>query len=182
MKLLADWIPIIVFFISFKLIDIYVATGLAILTTVIMMALMRVFGKQIEKIQWISLALIVVFGGATIVLQDEQFIKLKPSLLYVIFCFGLLIPQFFGKILIKSLMEKHLTLPMPVWIKLNTLWACFFGFLSILNFWVASNFSTDFWVNFKLFGMLGLTITFTLIQAIWLSKYKALEDNENKGG
>lgn len=180
MRVLADWIPIIVFFVSFKLLDIYFATALAIITTVIMMCLMRFLGKKIEKIQWISLGLIVVFGGATIVLQDEQFIKLKPSFLYIVFCLGLLIPQFFGKVLIKSLMGKHLVLPKSIWLKLNTVWALFFAFLAVLNLWVANNFSTDFWVEFKLFGMLGLTIAFTIIQAFWLSKFK--QPDEKKSG
>ena len=101
MRVLADWVPIIVFFVAFKTIDIYYATGLAILTTILMMGLMKFLGKKIEKIQWFSLSIIVVFGGATIILHDEQFIKLKPSILYAVFCLGLLIPQFFGKILIK---------------------------------------------------------------------------------
>ncbi len=176
MKLLADWTPIVVFFISYKLIDIMWATGLAIITTVIMMGLMKIFRQKIEKIQWVSLILIVVFGGATIILQDEQFIKLKPSILYLVFCLGLIIPQFFGKILIKVLMEKHLNLPNNAWNKLNIMWGCFFGFLAVLNFWVAENFPTDFWVEFKLFGMLGLTIVFTFIQAFWLSKYQEQKD------
>ena len=177
MRVLADWVPIIVFFVAFKTIDIYYATGLAIVTTMLMMGLMRLLGKKIEKIQWFSLGIIVVFGGATIILQDEQFIKLKPSILYAVFSLGLLTPQFFGKILIKSLMGRHLELPDPIWIKLNTIWAVFFGFLAFLNLWVANNYSTDFWVEFKLFGMLGITIAFTIVQAIWLSRYK---DSENK--
>ncbi len=177
MRVLADWVPIIVFFVAFKMIDIFYATALAIVTTILMMGLMKFFGKKIEKIQWFSLGIIVVFGGATIVLQDEQFIKLKPSILYTVFCLGLLIPQFFGKILIKSLMGKHLDLPNPIWAKLNTMWALFFGFMAILNLWVANNYSTDFWVEFKLFGMLGFTVAFTILQAIWLSRYK---DSENK--
>ncbi|OUV30354.1 MAG: septation protein A [Betaproteobacteria bacterium TMED100] len=177
MRVLADWVPIIVFFVAFKMIDIFYATGLAIVTTILMMGLMKFFGKKIEKIQWFSLGIIVVFGGATIILQDEQFIKLKPSILYTVFCLGLLIPQFFGKVLIKSLMGKHLDLPNPIWAKLNTMWALFFGFMAILNLWVANNYSTDFWVEFKLFGMLGFTVAFTIVQAIWLSRYK---DSENK--
>ena len=177
MRVLADWVPIIVFFVAFKMIDIFYATGLAIVTTILMMGLMKFFGKKIEKIQWFSLGIIVVFGGATIILQDEQFIKLEPSILYTVFCLGLLIPQFFGKVLIKSLMGKHLDLPNPIWVKLNTMWALFFGFMAILNLWVANNYSTDFWVEFKLFGMLGFTVAFTIVQAIWLSRYK---DSENK--
>jgi len=177
MRVLADWVPIIVFFVAFKMIDIFYATGLAIVTTILMMGLMKFFGKKIEKIQWFSLGIIIVFGGATIILQDEQFIKLKPSILYTVFCLGLLIPQFFGKVLIKSLMGKHLDLPNPIWVKLNTMWALFFGFMAILNLWVANNYSTDFWVEFKLFGMLGFTVAFTILQAIWLSRYK---DSENK--
>ncbi len=178
MKFFSDWIPIIVFFVSFKLSDIYVATGLAIITTILMMILLKIFKKNIEKMQWVSLGLIVIFGGATIVLQDEQFIKLKPTLLYVLFSLALVLPHFFGKILIKSLMEKHISLPHKIWAKLNLLWASFFAFLAILNFWVANNFTTDFWVEFKLFGMLGLTIAFTLLQALWLSKYKVEENKK----
>jgi intracellular septation protein len=77
-------------------------------------------------------------------------------------------------------MGKHLELPNTVWVKLNTVWALFFGFLAVLNLWVANNFSTDFWVEFKLFGMLGLTVAFTIVQAIWLSKYNKPENNKSE--
>lgn len=173
MKVLADWIPIIVFFIAFKTYDIFIATASAIITTIIMMLLLKIFKKKIEKIQWISLLLIVIFGGATILLQDEQFIKMKPTLLYLIFALVLLIPQFFGRILIKTLLQNQLSLPKNVWKKLNSAWIIFFFFLAFLNFYIAENYSTDYWVNFKLFGMLGITIVFTIIQAIWLSRYKS---------
>ena len=92
----------------------------------------------------------------------------------IIFCFSSnpFIPQFFKKYLIKSLLEKQISLPEEVWKKLNFSWILFFVFLGCLNFYVASNFSTDFWVEFKLFGMLAITLVFTIIQAIWLARFK----------
>ncbi len=171
-KVICDWIPIIVFFIAFKVTDIFVATAAAIFATVIVMVIIVALGKKIERMQWISLAMITIFGGLTIIFQNEQFIKIKPTILYFLFAFILLVPQLFGRLLMKSLLEKQLSLPDIAWRKLNTAWSLFFLFLGILNYYVAKNFSTDFWVDFKLFGMLGITLVFTILQAIWLSRYK----------
>jgi intracellular septation protein len=162
LKILADWIPIIVFFVAFKTTDIFTATGAAICATVLVMLVFLISGRRIENMQWISLAMISIFGGLTIIFQNEQFIKIKPTILYFLFALILLVPQLFGKLLIKSLLGKQLKLPSLAWKKLNTAWLLFFSFLGVLNLYIAQNYSTDFWVDFKLFGMLGITIIFTI--------------------
>ena len=172
MRLFFDWLPIILFFVVFKYSDIYYATATAMISSVILIGFQKILKINIEKIQLVSLAMIVFFGSLTILLQDEQFIKLKPTVLYLVLALVLLGPQFFKKYLIKNLLEKQISLPNRVWKQLNISWALFFVFLACLNYYVAESFSTDFWVEFKLFGMLGITLTFTIAQAVWLSRYK----------
>lgn len=172
MKLLADWAPLIVFFIAYKAADIYLATGLAIVASVVLMAAMRLKNMPIDKMQWISLGLIVVFGGATLLLQDERFIKAKPSLLYGIFAIALLGPQLFARVrLIEKLLAGKVALPPHVWSRLNAAWGLFFLFMAFLNGWVAMTFSTDVWVDFKVFGTLILTVIFVVLQAIYMSRH-----------
>ncbi len=156
----------------FKYVDIFYATGVAMVSSVILIGSQKLFNKPVEKVQWAGLIMIIVFGSLTIALQDEQFIKLKPTVLYFVLSLTLLIPQFFKKYLIKSLLEKQVTLPEDGWKKLNISWVLFFIFLGCLNLYVAQNFSTDFWVEFKLFGMLAITLIFTVIQAFWLARFK----------
>ena len=124
---------------------------------------------------WISLAIIVVFGGATLLLHDETFIKWKPTVLYWAFAVVLLGAQwFFNKNFIRVMMEKNIALPELIWSRLNLSWATFFAIMGVVNLYVAFNFSTDTWVNFKLFGSMGLMILFVILQGLMLSKY-ALE-------
>ena len=172
MRFFIDWLPIILFFLVFKYSDIFYATGAAMVASIILIGALKLFNKPVEKVQWAGLIMIVLFGGLTIILRDEQFIKLKPTVLYFVLALTLFIPQFFKKYLIKSLLEKQISLPEEIWKKLNFSWILFFVFLGCLNFYVASNFSTDFWVEFKLFGMLAITLVFTIIQAIWLARFK----------
>ena len=172
MRLFFDWLPIILFFVVFKYSDIYYATATAMISSVILIGLQKILRIKIEKIQLVGLAMIVFFGSLTILFQDEQFIKLKPTVLYLVLALVLLAPQFFKKYLIKNLLEKQISLPNRVWKQLNISWVLFFVFLGCLNYYVAQSFSTDFWVEFKLFGMLGITLTFTIAQAVWLSRYK----------
>jgi intracellular septation protein len=127
----------------------------------------------IDKMQWLSLGLIVVFGGATLLLQDERFIKLKPSLLYGLFGLGLLIPQLFmGTRLIEKLLADKLQLPEAAWARLNGAWGLFFLFMAGLNLYVAAAFSTDTWVDFKLFGTMGLMLVFVLAQGVYISRFQ----------
>jgi intracellular septation protein len=172
-KLLADWLPIILFFVAYKLADLYVATAVAIVASALLMGWMRIRGLPIDKMQWLSLGLIVVFGGATLLLQDERFIKLKPSLLYGLFGLGLLIPQLFmGTRLIEKLLADKVQLPEAAWARLNAAWGLFFLFMAGLNLYVAAAFSTDTWVDFKLFGTIGLMLVFVLAQGVYISRFQ----------
>ncbi|MEN9793646.1 MAG: hypothetical protein RJA17_186 [Pseudomonadota bacterium] len=172
-KLLADWLPIILFFVAYKLADLYVATAVAIVASALLMGWMRIRGMPIDKMQWLSLGLIVVFGGATLLLQDERFIKLKPSLLYGLFGLGLLIPQLFmGTRLIEKLLGDKVQLPEAAWARLNAAWGLFFLFMAGLNLYVAAAFSTDTWVDFKLFGTIGLMLVFVLAQGVYISRFQ----------
>jgi intracellular septation protein len=121
----------------------------------------------------------VVFGGATLLLQDETFIKWKPTVLYWLFAAVLAVAELgFRKNLIRSLMQNQVTLPAPVWTRLNLSWAGFFAVMGLLNLYVAYTFSTDTWVNFKLFGGMGLMIVFVVLQALVLARH--IEDKSTK--
>jgi len=172
MKLLLDFFPIILFFVAYKLADVYVATGVAIAATVVQIAWFRFSNGKVEPMQWLSLAIIVIFGGATIYAHDEAFIKWKPSVLYWAMAAVLAAGQlFFRKNLIKSIMGAQLELPDAVWRTVNWSWIAFFTLMGVLNLWVAFSFSTDTWVNFKLFGGIGLMIAFVVAQALYLGRY-----------
>ncbi len=151
---------------------IMLATAIAILATVAQIAYLLLRGRKVDAMLWISLAIITLFGGATIYFHNETFIKWKPTVLY--WCFGaaLLISQtVFSKNLIRLMMEKQITLPDAIWQRLSLSWAIFFGVMGIVNLYVAYNFSTAAWVNFKLFGFTGLMFTFVIGQSLFLSKY-----------
>lgn len=175
-KLLADWLPIILFFVVYKAVDLFWATGAAIVATFAIMGWMKLRGHAIETMQWVGLVLIVVFGGATLLLHDERFIKLKPTLLYGLFAVALLAPQLMGKaLLMKKFMASKISMPDPAWAKLNAAWGLFFVGLAFLNWWIANHFSTDAWVNFKFFGTLGLMVIFIVAQAVWMNRFAVAE-------
>ena len=177
MKLLLDFFPIILFFVAYKVWGIYAATGVAIAATVVQLAYMRIKTGKTEPMQWVSLAIIVVFGGATLLAQNENFIKWKPTVLYWVMGAVLLIGQLvFNKNFIRTLMGTQIQLPDPVWKNLNWGWTGFFAVMGALNLWVAFNFDTDTWVNFKLFGGMGLMIVFVIAQAIYLSRHVKEEE------
>ncbi len=172
MKLLVDFFPILLFFIVFKTMGIYAATAVAIVATVGQIAWLRWRNGRVEPMQWLSLGVIVVFGGATLVAQDETFIKWKPTVLYWLMSGGLLVAEYvFKRNGIRALMGSQLELPDRAWRQLLHAWAGFFAVMGVINLWVASHFDTDTWVNFKLFGGLGLMVLFVLGQAIYLSKH-----------
>lgn len=172
MKFLFDIFPVILFFAAFKVYDIYVATGVAIVATILQIAWVWFRQRKVDNMQWISLALIVVFGGATLLLRDETFIKWKPTVLYWLFSVVLLVAELgFRKNLIRAMMEKQVTAPDPVWKKLLMGWIGFFAVMGVLNLYVAYGFSTDIWVNFKLFGGIGLMIVFVIAQAALLAPH-----------
>ncbi len=172
MKLLIDFFPIILFFVAFKVWGIYTATAVAIVATVAQIAYLRLKTGKIEPMQWMSLGVIVLFGGATLLAHDDNFIKWKPTVLYWLMGGALLIGQLvFKKNLLRSVMGAQLQLPDAIWLKLNWAWTAFFAAMGALNIWVAYNFDTDTWVNFKLFGGMGLMVVFVIAQAIYMSRY-----------
>jgi intracellular septation protein len=171
MKFLFDLFPVILFFIAFKLADIYVATAVAIGATFIQVGWLKLRGRRVEPMLWASLAIIAVFGGATLLLQDETFIKWKPTVLYWLFGAVLASAALFGRNLIRVMLSDQVQLPAPVWSRLNWSWIAFFAFMGAINLYVAYNYSTDNWVNFKLFGGMGLMLLFVLAQAMVLSRY-----------
>ena len=179
MKFLFDIFPVILFFAAFKLYGIYIATTVAIVATVFQIAWSWFKHRKVENMQWISLALIVVFGGATLLLQDETFIKWKPTVLYWLFASVLIVSHlFFNKNFIRSMMEQQVSAPDPVWTKLLFGWVGFFIVMGVLNLYVAFNYSTDTWVSFKLFGGIGLMLLFVLGQAFVLAPHMKEKSGE----
>ena len=205
MKIMFDFLPIALFFGMFKYAEghkdwaaavgtewfgflvsggaigpaeapVLLATVVVIAATLAQFAWLLARGKKIEPMLWVSLVLVVGLGGATIYFHNENFIKWKPTALYWAMGGALLVGQlFFKKNFIKSVMGAQVTLPDAAWRVMCLSWIVFFGVMGCVNLWVAFNFSTDTWVNFKLFGGMGLMITFVVAQAAYLSRYMKAE-------
>ncbi|MFT3847449.1 MAG: septation protein A [Propionivibrio sp.] len=174
MKFLFDLFPVILFFAAFKFAGIYVATGVAIAATFAQIAWVWLKHRKVNNMLWVSLVIITVFGGMTLVLHDETFIKWKPTVLYWAFAAALAGGTlFFKKNFIRTMLSEQLELPEHVWSRLNWSWVGFFIFMGVANLAVAFafNLSTDVWVNFKLFGGMGLMFLFAMAQVLVLSKY-----------
>ncbi len=172
MKLLFEFFPVLFFFIAYKLFDIYVATGVAIAATFVQVAVAWYRTRQVATMQLVTLAIIIIFGGLTLFLQDEQFIKWKPTVINWLFGGAFLASHLFGdRTAIERLMGANLILPKPVWRRLNLGWVLFFLGMGGANLYIMSYFDRDTWVNFKLFGMLGLTLVFVVLQALYLARY-----------
>jgi intracellular septation protein len=172
MKFLFDIFPVILFFAAFKLYDIYVATAVAIAAVFLQVGWAWLRQGKVDNMLWMGLGVIVVFGGATLLLHDETFIKWKPTVLYWLFGAVLAVAALgFRKNLIRAMMERQVTLPEPVWDRLQASWIGFFAVMGALNLFVAYNFSIDTWVNFKLFGGIGLLLVFVILQALMLAKH-----------
>jgi len=151
---------------------ILLATAVAIVATIAQIGYLLLRSKRVDPMLWLSLAIIGIFGGATIYFHNETFIKWKPTVLYWCFAVALGVSQFaFGKNLIRAMMEKQIALPDPAWQRLGLAWMAFFGLMGVLNLYVAFNFPTDTWVNFKLFGGMGLMFAFVVAQSLMLSKH-----------
>ncbi|NDP41765.1 MAG: septation protein A [Aromatoleum sp.] len=171
MQLLADYFPLLLFFIAFKWQGIFVATGVAIAASVVQIAWMRWQRGRVEVVHWLSFVIIAVFGGATLLLHDEVFIKWKPTVLYLLFGGVLAVGRLgFGRNLLSYLM-KGIVLPEAVWVRLTWAWVAFFACMAAVNWYVAFHFSTETWVNFKVWGGIGLFLAFALVQGLWLSRH-----------
>lgn len=174
MKFLFDIFPVVLFFAAFKLGDIFIATGVAIAATFLQIGWLLLRGRKVDKMLWISLAIIVVTGGLTLIFHDETFIKWKPTVLYWAFAAGLAgSALFFDKNLIREMLVEQVNAPDIIWRRLNWSWVGFFVFLGFANLAIAFalNLSTDTWAHFKVFGGLGLMVVFAVAQGLILSKY-----------
>jgi len=201
MKILFDFLPIVLFFAAFKYAEgnsawaaafatsqfgwlvsggtvgekeapVLLATVVVIIATLAQVAWIKLRGRKVDTMLWVSLVLVVGLGGLTIYFHNENFIKWKPSVLYWVMGLALwLSPLLFGRNLLKVLMGEQIRLPARIWHRLNFAWVAFFGLMGLLNLWVAYTFSTSTWVNFKLFGGIGLMVVFTLAQGLYLGKH-----------
>jgi intracellular septation protein len=211
MKLLFDFLPIILFFVTFKYAEsqkdwaasfatdhfggvvsggvvgvgeapVLLATIVVIFATLLQIGYLLARCRKIDLMLWVSLVLVVALGSATIWFRSETFIKWKPSVLYWVMGLAFWLSQLiFRKNLLKALIGSQLTLPAPVWQRLNFAWVAFFALMGLLNIYVAYSFSTDTWVNFKLFGGIGLMLLFTLGQGIYLSRYLPHDEPHDAG-
>ena len=172
MKLLFDFFPVILFFVAYKAFGIYAATATAIAASIAQVAWVWMRHGKVDKMLWVSFGVIVIFGGATLILKDDTFIKWKPTVLYWIFGGALAVAALvFKKNLVRSMMEQQISLPNEVWNRLQMTWIAFFTFMGALNLYVAYNYSQQTWVNFKVFGGLGLMLAFVLLQALMLARH-----------
>lgn len=178
MSQMFELVPLIGFFVSYKMYDIY--TAVVVLAVLMGMGLIlhRAQKKVITNMQWISFALVVIFGGITLIFRNEIFIKWKPTVLNWAFGLAFLVSHFIGeKNFTQRIMSAaKIAAPDRVWSRLNISWVIFFLLSGALNIFVAYSFSTDVWVNFKLFGLFGITFIFAIGQAVYLRNY--MQKNE----
>lgn len=172
MKFLFDFFPLVFFFIAYKFFGIYIATAIAMIASLLQVISYRFKHQHYEKMHLISLVLIFVLGGATLFFHNPWFIKWKPTGIYWVTALVFLGSNFITqKPLIQKMMEGNISLPKKIWRRLNLAWVVFFIIMGSANLFVAYSFSTDTWVNFKLFGGAGLTLLFVFLQAFYLSKH-----------
>ncbi|MEO1957080.1 MAG: septation protein A [Methylophilaceae bacterium] len=172
MKVFFDLFPVILFFVAFKLSDIFIATATAIGATIAMIIYSKVRHGKVEKMLMINGLVISILGGITLLLHDKTFIMWKPTVLYWLFAGALFISNvFFKKNLIRQMMGKMLNPPETVWNKLNLVWVVFLIALGFLNIYVFKNYDEDTWVNFKLFGVTSMMFIFMMAQTFMLKDY-----------
>lgn len=182
MKLLFDLFPIVLFFIAYKMYDIYTATAVIIVASITQVLYFYIKNKRVEKMHIITLVLILVLGGLTLYFQDEDFIKWKPTIVNWGFALAFLGSHYIGKKpIIQRMMDQMIQLPEVVWGRLSWLWIAFFILSGATNLYVAFNYDTNTWVNFKLFGLMGMTIVFIVIQGIYINKYMQESESEAEG-
>lgn len=172
MKFLFDFLPILLFFIAYKTYDIYVATAVAIAAAGAQTMIFWLRHRRFEKMHLATFGLLAVFGGLTLILHDPVFIKWKPTVINWLFATVFLGSHFVGeKTLVERMMSHAIAAPHSVWLRLSWAWIVFFVSIGLLNLYVAFNYDEETWVNFKLFGMLGITFVFVIGQAMFLGRY-----------
>jgi len=181
MQIFLEYFPLFIFFIVNSIAGIYWATGSLIAAAFIQIFYFMIKKKKIPAKQWIIFGLIVVFGGLTIYLQNDAFLKWKVTIINAFFAGALLVSNtFFKKNIIKEFLGESLSLPENIWSRLNIAWAMFFLFCAGLNYYVAFSYDLDTWVNFKVFGLTGLMFVFSITSILLLYKYLPLEEDSNE--
>jgi intracellular septation protein len=176
MKFLLDFFPILLFFLAYQVWDIYIATAVAIAAAVLQVGWQRLRHGRVETMQAITLGLLVLFGGLTLLLRDPVFIKWKPTIVNWLFAVAFLVTAYVGeRSLLQRMMGHAVSLPAAIWRRLNWAWIAFFAAMGVLNLIVAYQFPEDVWVKFKLFGLMGLTLVFVVAQAPYLAKHMEAE-------
>ena len=171
MKLVLDFLPILLFFFAYKTYDIYVATGVLMAATVVQMAYIYATEKRLETMHKITLALILGFGALTLLLHDERFIKWKPTVLYAFMAIALAVALWgLKKNFLKMMLGAQLPLPDTVWERLTMAWVAYCAFMAALNAFVAALYSTETWVNFKLWGY-AFPVVFIVAQGFYISRH-----------
>lgn len=181
MKILIDFFPILLFFVAYKMSDIYVATGVLMAATVVQTALMYAIDRKVTTMQKITLGMILAFGALTLYLQDERFIKWKPTVLYLAIAFALTITiVVFKKSFLKLMLGAQLELPDRVWMRLNIAWIIYCVLMAVVNGYVAAYFSTEAWVDFKLWGYV-FPLAFIVGQGFYISPHLKSNESEAEG-
>lgn len=170
MQLLFDFFPVIAFFVTYKLTDIYVATGVLIAVVVVQTAYQWLRHRKVSAIALISGGMVLVFGGLTLWIHDEMFIKWKVTVVNWLLAAGFLLSHFVGdRPFIQRMLSGNIELERASWLKLSWMWIAFFTIIGAINLYVMYTFSTDVWAAFKLYGTIGLTLVFALLQGFWIA-------------
>ncbi len=205
-KFFLDLLPVILFFVAFKVADsnadaaarfatehlgfavsggavaateapVLLATLVVIVATLVQIGMLLIRRKKVDTMLWVTFGLVSILGGATIWFHDPLFIKWKPSVLYWVMAAVFACSQlFFRKNLLQTIVGEQLSLPQPIWQRLNLAWAAFFAVMGGLNLWVAYHYSTSTWASFKVFGLTGLMLVFMVAQGFYISRYLKDED------
>ena len=179
MKQFFDFIPLLVFFAVYKFYDIYTATAALMVVTVLQIAITWFTLRKLEKMHLITLAMVLVFGGFTLFFHDDVFIKWKVTVINLLFSAALLVSQFvLKKPLIKQMLGKEMQLPDAIWSRVNLAWAGFFAVAAATNTYIAFHLPQEVWVNFKVFGLLGMTLLFTVATVFYLYRHLPAEQEE----
>jgi intracellular septation protein len=178
MKILIDFFPILLFFGAYKFYDIYIGTAVLMAATMLQMALIYSIDRKLTAMHKITLALVLIFGTLTLVLHDDRFIKWKPTVLYAAMAIGLAIAVWIlKKNFLKMMLGSQLSLPEPVWMRLNMIWVVYCLFMALINAYVAAYYSTEAWVNFKLWGY-AFPLIFIVGQGFYISRYLSIDESK----
>jgi intracellular septation protein len=171
MQFLVDLLPVIAFFVAYKLAGIFVATAVLIVGVLAQTAVSWIRHRKVSGMLLTSAVLVLIFGGLTLLVRDPTFIKWKPSIVSWLFAAAFLANQFMrGPTILQRMLSENVTLDAPSWRRLNLTWVAFFTFQGVLNLFVAYRYDEDTWVTFKLFGLMGLTLAFALLQGVWIAR------------